>query len=89
MIFDGKCASFGEFRRNKTRAAAAKSLQQAQECVARIIKGANFFCARKLRVARSFGTEIVRFCGRKSRDFACKILKIGTIAGERFIYYKS
>ena len=40
----------------KTRAAAAKSPQQAQECVARIIKRANFVCAPKLRVVRSFGT---------------------------------
>ena len=59
--------NFGASFVRKTRAAAAKSRQQAQECVARIIKRAKFFCARKVRVVtvvRRFGTEILRFCSR-------------------------
>ena len=30
--------------------------------------------------ARTFGTEIAQFCGRNSRDFACKTVKFSAVA---------
>ena len=38
------------------------------------------FRALLLRLARTFGTETAHICGRKTRDFACNILKICAIA---------
>ena len=65
---------------HNTRAAAQNASARAQGGVARLMNLLEWFCARRLNVARTFGTEILRFCGRTSRDFARKFLKIGTMS---------
>ena len=72
--------NFGAVFAQNTRAAAPKASARAQGGVDRLMKLTEWFCARRLSVARTFGTEILRFCGRTSRDFACKFLKIGTMS---------
>ena len=65
---------------HNTRAAAQNASARAQGGVARLMNLLEWFCARRLNVACTFGTEILRFCGRTSRDFARKFLKIGTMS---------
>ena len=72
--------NFGAVLAQNTRAAAPKASARAQGGVDRLMKLTESFCARRLSVARTFGTEILRFCGRTSRDFARKFFKIGTMS---------
>jgi len=72
--------NFGAVFAQNTRAAAPKASARAQGGVDRLMKLTESFCALQRNVARTFGTEILRFCGRTSRDFACKFLKIGTMS---------
>ena len=65
---------------HNTRAAAQNASARAQGGVARLMNLLEWFCARRLNVACTFGTEILRFCGRTSRDFARKFFKIGTMS---------
>ena len=70
----------GEVFAQNTRAAAQNSSARAQGGVARLMNISEWFFARRLNVARTFGTEILRFCGRTSRDFARNFFKIGTMS---------
>ena len=72
--------NFGAVFAQNTRAAAQNASARAQGGVARLMNFLEWLFARRLNVACTFGTEILRFCGRNSRDFARKFLKIGTIS---------
>ena len=58
-----------------TRPAPAKSTQKSQACITRCAVHVRCFCARSLRVARSFCTKIAPFFGRKPRDFRVEIFE--------------
>ena len=72
--------NFGAVLAQNTRAAAAEASQRPQSGVDCRRKHSERIGARILNVARTFGTEILRFCGRTSRDFARKFFKIGTMS---------
>ena len=65
---------FGADFARDTRAALAETVQKSQGGVAGSARHVHCFCAPLPRLVRASGAKIAQFCGRNSRDFACKFL---------------
>ena len=71
---------FGAHFARDTRPSNAETKQKSQEGAAWSAKEMDCVCGPLPLVARSFDAKTAQFCGRNSRDFARKILKISRSA---------